>query len=104
YRGFVMFLMLAEVLHLCAVSAEKPDAPLPQSNARSMGRLYPARSHPAGVLLPGRSGAAILDSEPPSTRSGVRPYARTCGRAFIDPDWAGVCHDRRAPTAVGLAV
>jgi hypothetical protein len=69
------------------------EAPLPQSNARSMGRLYPARSHPAGVLLPGRSGAAILDREPPSTRSGVRPYARTCGRAFIDPDWVyGIAH------------
>lgn len=26
YRGFVMSLMLAEVLHLCAVSAEKPES------------------------------------------------------------------------------
>ena len=28
YRGFVMFLMMAEVLHLCAVAANFEDSPL----------------------------------------------------------------------------
>ena len=77
YRGFVMFLMMAEVLHLAAVAQAFPDSafwrvPGLPPDARRVGRLLAARPDPAVVLVPGRRGAAVLD--------GARALAR--GQSF----------------------
>ena len=63
YRGFVMFLMMAEVLHLCRVSAALPDSSFwkllchHQSHARWIGcslhdLIQPSFSFMVGVALP----------------------------------------------------
>ena len=69
FRGFVMFLMLAEVMQLWTLHRGVPgqhvlgDRRL-QHDARAVAGLLAARPDSARVLVPGRRVAAVLDREP----------------------------------------
>ena len=69
FRGFVMFLMLAEAMHLWTLHDGVPrqhvlgDRRL-QHDARAVAGLLAPRPDPAGLLVPRRRVAAVLDREP----------------------------------------
>ena len=100
YRGFVMFLMMAEVLRLATCARRHYPGnwfwaflAYHQTHV-GVGRLFAARHDPAVVLVSGGRGAAVLDREPDRqgrhvrrcscTRSGGRccwwRWASFCGR------------------------
>ena len=77
YRGFVMLLMMAEVLHLARMAQSVPgrsgvEVPRAASDARRVDRLHPPRPDPAVVLVPGRRRAAVLAGGAVRTRADVR--------------------------------
>ena len=91
YRGLVMFLMMAEVLQLCAVAAAVPGAatglgvPLPSPVARRVGRLLAPRPDPAVVLVPGRRRACRSRSPAgwPGGSRRARMTAHAVWRALV---------------------
>ncbi len=75
YRGFVMFLMMAEALHLCAVSKAVPDHPLwkslchHQSHVEWIGcslhdLIQPSFSFLVGVALPFSLASRVARGQP----------------------------------------
>ena len=75
YRGFVMFLMMAEALRLCAVSGAIPDKPLwkslchHQSHVEWIGcslhdLIQPSFSFLVGVALPFSLAARVARGQP----------------------------------------
>ena len=92
FRGFVMFLMLAEVMRLWTLQDAFPDEPLLgarrlQHHARAVAGLLAARSHPAGLLVPRRRGAAVLDCQPARLRADA---SDACSGT---PSWRSVVAD-----------
>ena len=78
YRGFVMLLMMAEVLRLSRVSRARclkagSGFPLASSITCRMDRLFAARPDPAVVFICGRSGVAVFVGG----ADGQRPVAET---------------------------
>ena len=70
YRGWVMLLMMAEVLELGARGARFPRQLILgvsglQPDPRGVGRLFAARYDSAVVFVPGGRGAALLHRQPP---------------------------------------
>ena len=89
FRGFVMFLMLAEAMRLWTLHAAFPDEPLLgarrlQHHARAVAGVLAPRPDPARVLVPGRRGAAVLDRQPPRAGAELRRMlgARGAGAAW----------------------
>ena len=84
FRGFVMFLMLAEVMQLWTLHQAFPDSTLLgdrglQHDARAVAGLLAARPDSAGLLVPGRRVAAVLDREP--ARGAARRFGQMLGHA-----------------------
>ena len=82
YRGFVMLLMMAEVLQLSRVARAFPGNQLlglarVSSEPRAVGRVFAARHDSTGILLPGRRRAAVFDRQPPGAKGDVRPDVRS---------------------------
>ena len=86
YRGFVMLLMMAEVVQLARVYRNFPGQPLLElpgvsSDARRLGGMLAARHDPAGLLVPGGRGAC-------RTRSpAASPRAARSGKMFLHALW-----------------
>ena len=91
YRGFVMFLMMAEVLQLAQVAAgvsgqpRSSDVPRLSPDARRLGRLLAARSDSALVLVPGRRRARRSRSRVASAegRLSARLFAHAAWRSLL---------------------
>ena len=89
FRGFVMFLMLAEAMRLWTLHDAFPDSRFWaivafNTDARAVAGLLAPRSDSAGVLVPGRRGAAVLDRQPTrhaAQRFGPHARARRAGAA-----------------------
>ena len=82
FRGFVMFLMLAEVMRLWTLRRAFPDEQLLgvrglQHHARAVAGVLASRSDSAGVFVPGRRVAAILDREPQQQGRELQAHARS---------------------------
>ena len=82
FRGFVMFLMLAEAMRLWTLHTRIPGQPLLvdrrlQHHARPVAGVLAPRPDPAGVLVPRRRRAAVLDREPPGQGGDLRAHARS---------------------------
>ena len=58
-----------------------------QHRARAVAGMLAPRPHPAGVLVPGRRGAAVLDRQPPGPRAALRAdaAARRLAQRGADP-------------------
>ena len=89
FRGFVMFLMLAEAMRLWTLHGAFPDSRFwahrgVQHDARAVAGLLAARSDSAGVLVPRRRVAAVLDRQPPRAR------ARRFGSMLAHAVWRSV--------------
>ena len=83
FRGFVMFLMLAEAMRLWTLHRAFPDEPLLgdrglQHDARAVAGMFAPRSDPASLLVSRRGRAALLDRQPP--RRG-ESFGRMLGHA-----------------------
>ena len=98
YRGFVMFLMMAEVLRFATRGRElSGQLVLERSrvspDALGMDRLFAARHDSALVLFSGRRGAALLHRQPHGQGRNVRQDvpARALAIASCWSRWASSC-------------
>ena len=89
FRGFVMFLMLAEAMQLWTLREAFPGEPFlgmgrVQHHARAVAGVFAPRSDSAGILVPCRSVAPVLHCESP--RQG-RELSEDAGpRRLAQPD------------------
>ena len=101
YRGLVLALMMGEALHFCGVAAAFPASALwaflcHHQDHVALGRRFAPRPDPAGLLVPGGSGAAVLARRPgpprrepgpdggprlPARADADRPGDRLCARS-----------------------
>ena len=82
FRGFVMFLMLAEAMHLMNVRRAYPDSTFWSWVAFNTTHVpwqgcFAPRPDSAGVLVPRRRVAAVLDRQPRRPGRALEPHARS---------------------------
>ena len=94
YRGFVMFLMMAETLRLSSVAAAIPGSGFwaflaeQQSHVEWIG-VFAARSDSTVVHVSRGRRAAVFHRQPPQTRAigGSDDRSRLLASVFVDCTW-----------------